>query len=132
MSFFLFSRSIQQIISSIRCNDLMVRQHFSKLIFLKRFRFQTPVKKLANERNKLKTRGIERTHSIYRDILFLAFVSIGRNNIDVQSFHREYAAVFEKLTMIERKDNLYYSQDLMPTQSALYCRAFFKPLLLLP
>lgn len=107
--------SIQQIISSIRCNDLM-----------------TPVKKLANERNKLKNRGVERTHSIYRDILFLAFVAIGRENIDVQAFHREYATVFEKLTMIEQKDNLYHSQDLPPTSSALFCRAFFKPLLLIP
>lgn len=110
-----FHRTIQQIISSIRCNDLM-----------------TPVKRLANERNKLKNRGVDRTHSIYRDILFLAFVAIGRDNIDVQSFHREYAAVFEKLTMIERRDNLYQSQDLPPTSSALFCRAFFKPLLLLP
>jgi len=110
-----FRRSIQQIISSIRCNDLM-----------------TPVKRLANERSKLKNRGVERMHSIYRDILFLAFVAIGRDNIDVQSFHREYATVFEKLTMIERKNNLYHSQDLPPTSSAIFCRAFFKPLLLLP
>jgi DENN domain-containing protein 4 len=113
--FSFFHRTIQQMISSIRCNDLM-----------------TPVKRLANERNKLKNRGVERTHSIYRDILFLAFVAIGRDNIDVQAFHREYAAVFEKLTLIEKKDNLYHSQDLPPTSSALFCRAFFKPLLLLP
>lgn len=92
----------------------------------------TPVKTLANERNKLKTRGVERSHSIYRDILFLAFVAIGRENIDVQAFHREYATVFEKLTMIERKDSFYHSQDLPPTSSALFCRAFFKPLMLLP
>jgi len=110
-----FCRTIQQIISSIRCNDLM-----------------TPVKRLASERFKLKNRGVERTHSIYRDILFLAFVAIGRENIDVQMFHREYAMVFEKLTMIERKENLYHSQDLPPTSSALFCRAFFRPLLLLP
>lgn len=108
--------AIQQIISSIRCNDLM-----------------TPVKKLANERQKLKNqRGVERTHSIYRDILFLAFVAIGRENIDVQAFHREYATVFEKLTLIEQKDNLYHSQDLPPTSTTLFCRAFFKPLLLIP
>lgn len=107
--------AIQQIISSIRCNDLM-----------------TPVKRLANERNKLRNRGVERTHSIYRDILFLALVAIGRENIDVQAFHREYATVVEKLTMIEQKDNLYHSQDLPPTSSALFCRAFFKPLLLIP
>lgn len=102
-------------ISSIRHNDLM-----------------TPVKRLASERSKLTIKGVERTRSIYRDILFLAFVAIGRDNIDVQAFHREYATVFEKLTMIERADNLYHTQDLPPSSSALFCRAFFKPLLLLP
>lgn len=102
-------------ISSIRCNDLM-----------------TPVKRLANERSKLKNRGVERTYSIYRDILFLAFVAIGRDNIDVHAFHREYATVFDKLKTTEKKDNLYHSQDFPPTNSALFCRAFFKPLLLLP
>uniref|UniRef100_A0A182JSM0 UDENN domain-containing protein n=1 Tax=Anopheles christyi TaxID=43041 RepID=A0A182JSM0_9DIPT len=107
------NRSVmQQIIASIRCNDLL-----------------TPVKRLANERQKLKHRGVDRTHSIYRDMLFLAFVEIGRDDIDLISFHREYAAVFYKLT--EKECNTFYrSQDLPPTSTAIFCRAYFKPLLL--
>ncbi|KXJ75086.1 hypothetical protein RP20_CCG012333 [Aedes albopictus] len=103
---------MQQVIASIRCNDLL-----------------TPVKRLANERHKLKHRGVDRTHSIYRDILFLAFIAIGRSNIDLISFHREYAAVFDKLT--EKECNTYYrSQDLPPSSAAIFCRAYFKPLML--
>ncbi|XP_035899024.1 DENN domain-containing protein Crag-like isoform X1 [Anopheles stephensi] len=103
---------MQQVIASIRCNDLL-----------------TPVKRLANERQKLKHRGVDRTHSIYRDMLFLAFIEIGRADIDLISFHREYAAVFDKLT--EKECNTFYrSQDLPPSPTAIFCRAYFKPLLL--
>ncbi|XP_058454899.1 DENN domain-containing protein Crag isoform X2 [Malaya genurostris] len=103
---------MQQVIASIRCNDLM-----------------TPIKRLANERHKLKHRGVDRTHSIYRDILFLAFIAIGRSNIDLISFHREYAAVFDQLT--EKECNTYYrAQDLPPSAAAIFCRAYFKPLML--
>ncbi|KRF94110.1 DENN domain-containing protein Crag isoform X2 [Drosophila mojavensis] len=103
---------IQQILSAIRCNDLA-----------------TPLKRLANERHKLKSSGVERSHSFYRDILFLALTAIGRANVDMATFHREYAAVFDKLT--ERECNMYYrNQDLPPSASTIFCRAYFKPLLL--
>ncbi|XP_017852786.1 DENN domain-containing protein Crag isoform X4 [Drosophila busckii] len=103
---------IQQIISAIRCNDLA-----------------TPLKRLANERHKLKNNGVERSHSFYRDILFLALTAIGRANVDLATFHREYAAVFDKLT--ERECNMYYrNQDLPPSASTIFCRAYFRPLLL--
>nr|AAM11315.1 SD04240p [Drosophila melanogaster] len=103
---------IQQIISAIRCND-----------------FATPLKRLANERHKLKSNGVERSHSFYRDILFLALTAIGRSNVDLATFHREYAAVFDKLT--ERECNMYYrNQDLPPSASTIFCRAYFRPLLL--
>ncbi|XP_059619595.1 DENN domain-containing protein Crag isoform X1 [Phlebotomus argentipes] len=103
---------IQQVISAVRCNDLL-----------------TPVRRLANERHKLKGRGVDRTHSIYRDVLFLALTAIGRANIDMGFFHREYALVFDKLTEKECK-TYYRSQDLPPAAAAICCRAFFKPLLL--
>ncbi|XP_037938686.1 DENN domain-containing protein Crag isoform X2 [Teleopsis dalmanni] len=103
---------IQQIISTIRCNDLL-----------------TPVKRLANERHKLKNNGIDRSHSIYRDILFLALTAIGRSNVDLTTFHREYAAAFDKLT--EKECNMYYrNQDLPPSTTTIFCRAYFKPLML--
>ncbi|XP_053670188.1 DENN domain-containing protein Crag isoform X1 [Anopheles nili] len=101
---------MQQVIASIRCNDLL-----------------TPIKRLANERQKLKHRGVDRTHSIYRDMLFLAFVEIGCAHIDLISFHRQYAAVFAKL--MEKESNTFYrSQDLPPSSTAMFCRAYFKPL----
>ncbi|XP_052849229.1 DENN domain-containing protein Crag isoform X1 [Drosophila gunungcola] len=103
---------IQQIISAIRVND-----------------FATPLKRLANERHKLKSNGVERSHSFYRDILFLALTAIGRSNVDLATFHRDYAAVFDKLT--ERECNMYYrNQDLPPSASTIFCRAYFRPLLL--
>lgn len=55
---------MEMIIASIRCNDLL-----------------EPLRKLQNERQKLKGRGVTRSHSIYRDILFLAFIVLGRDNI---------------------------------------------------
>ncbi|XP_073833925.1 DENN domain-containing protein Crag isoform X2 [Musca autumnalis] len=101
---------IQQIVTAIRCNDLLM-----------------PVKKLANERHKLKHTGVDRSHSIYRDILFLALTAIGRSNVDLATFHREYAAVFDKLT--EKECNMYYrNQDLPPSAATIFCRAYFKPL----
>ncbi|XP_055909333.1 DENN domain-containing protein Crag isoform X1 [Eupeodes corollae] len=109
---YLNKNAIQQIITAIRCNDLLA-----------------PVKRLANERHKLKNSGVDRTHSIYRDILFLALTAIGRSNVDLATFHREYAAIFDKLT--EKECNMYYrNQDLPPSTATIYCRAYFKPLLL--
>jgi hypothetical protein len=57
-----------------------------------------PLKKLAIERQKLKGKGVNRSHSLYWDILFLAFTVIGRENIDhgkgTQSRHTQ---VYETL-----------------------------------
>lgn len=101
---------IQQVLSALRCNDL-----------------STPVKRLATERDKLKHRGVDRTHSIYRDILFLALTAIGRTHLDMAHFQREYAAAFDKLT--QHECNTYYrSQDLPPSAAAICCRAYFRPL----
>lgn len=41
-----------------------------------------PVRRVAAERLKLKSHGVSHSYSLYRDILFLAFVAIGRENID--------------------------------------------------
>lgn len=108
---------IQQVISALRCSDLA-----------------TPIKRLANERHKMSKNvggvggGADRSHSIYRDILFLALTAIGRDNIDMAFFHKEYAAVFEKLTEKERA--FYRRRDFPPTVTAICCRGYFKPLLL--
>lgn len=92
----------------------------------------TPIKKLANERHKMSKSGggggVEKSHSIYRDILFLALSTIGRYNIDMTFFHKEYAAVFEKLT--ERERAFYRGRDYPPTVTTICCRGYFRPLLL--
>lgn len=62
-------------------------------------------------------------------MLFLAFVAIGYKNIDLGTFHREYANVFDKLS--EKECNEYYrSQDLPPSSASIFCRTYFKPLML--
>lgn len=68
-------RVMESVINSVRCNDLV-----------------EPVKKLATERHKLKGRGVNRSHSLYRDILYLAFVVLGRDNIDQSKW---FTYVFE-------------------------------------
>ncbi|PSN49786.1 hypothetical protein C0J52_01385 [Blattella germanica] len=100
---------IQMVISSVRCNDL-----------------SEPLKKLAIERQKLKGRGVNRSHSIYRDILFLAFTVMGRDNIDHITFDREYLAAYERLP--ERDLKMYHRCDKPPSIASLYCRHYFKEL----
>lgn len=56
---------MERAISCIQCNDL-----------------GEPLKRVAAERSKLKSYGINHNYSLYRDILFLSFVALGRENID--------------------------------------------------
>lgn len=57
--------AMQKIISSVKSNDLL-----------------DPMNKVAAERQVLKQKGMPRSYSIYRDILFLAFAALERENID--------------------------------------------------
>jgi hypothetical protein len=43
--------------------------------------------KVAAERQVLKQKGMPRSYSIYRDILFLAFAALERENIDQGKAH---------------------------------------------
>jgi len=100
------SRSLmEQIINSVRCNDLV-----------------DPIKRLATERHKLKGR-----HSLYRDILYLAFTVLGRDNIDQSAFDREYVTAYETVeTCCDSK--LFLRCDSPPSQSILFCRHVFREL----
>lgn len=127
---------MEMIIASIRCNDLL-----------------EPLRKLQNERQKLKGRGVTRSHSIYRDILFLAFIVLGRDNIHQgktisvmfelncflfcrfsqngtmafsASFDKEYENAFEKLSEQERK--LYHPCDHPLSIPSVCCRHYFREL----
>ncbi|XP_023718394.1 DENN domain-containing protein Crag isoform X4 [Cryptotermes secundus] len=97
------------VISGVRCNDLM-----------------EPLKKLAIERQKLKGKGVNRSHSLYWDILFLAFTVIGRENIDHAEFDCKYMEAYERLPQRDLK--LYQRCDKPPSIASLYCRHYFKEL----
>jgi len=56
---------MQSIVASIKANDVV-----------------SPLRLLLNERAKQRDCGRSRFHSIYRDILFLSFVALGRDCID--------------------------------------------------
>ena len=59
---------MQHVVSNIMCNDTM-----------------TPIKAILSERQRRKNKirlARGQMHSLYRDILFLSFVALGRNNID--------------------------------------------------
>ena len=66
-------RLMQQIISSVMCNNLLV-----------------PIQKIQSERSKHVVRcGKDiKFRSIYRDILFLTFAALGQPNIDIGTFSR--------------------------------------------
>ncbi|XP_023245417.1 DENN domain-containing protein 4C-like isoform X2 [Copidosoma floridanum] len=99
---------MQNVITYVRRNDLV-----------------EPIRRVALERNK--SRGNEQTSfSIYRDILFLAFIVLGRGNIDQGIFDREYTLSLDKLT--EGEESLLCSIDAAPSLMTLYCRHFFKQL----
>ncbi|XP_054608589.1 DENN domain-containing protein 4C isoform X3 [Dunckerocampus dactyliophorus] len=47
--------------------------------------------------------GIKRQRSTYREILFLSLVALGRENIDVEAFDREYLVAYEELSAEQLK-----------------------------
>lgn len=61
---------MERVISGIQCCDLA-----------------DPLRRVAAERLKLKSHGINHNYSLYRDVLFLAFVAIGRDNIDQSNYY---------------------------------------------
>ncbi|CAH1118858.1 unnamed protein product [Phaedon cochleariae] len=98
---------MQQIINYIRVSDLA-----------------EPVRTLANDRKE--TDVDHGRNSIYRDILFLACRVLGREQIDINAFDKEYAAAYARL--VDRQKLL--PQDRPISLSALYCRQYFRPLTL--
>ncbi|KAG7256422.1 hypothetical protein CRUP_019118 [Coryphaenoides rupestris] len=61
--------------------------------------------------------------SIYREILFLALVALGRENIDVEAFDREYQQAYEKLS--PEKLKALRPCDRPPSPSAQWCLKCF-------
>ncbi|XP_075431471.1 C-myc promoter-binding protein isoform X3 [Ascaphus truei] len=64
-----------------------------------------------------------RQRSLYRDILFLSLVSLGRDNIDIDVFDREYKMAYDRLT----PDQVKWTQicDRPPSIGVIECRKTF-------
>ncbi|XP_018574425.1 DENN domain-containing protein 4C isoform X2 [Anoplophora glabripennis] len=97
---------MQQIINYIRVNDLV-----------------EPVKILSEERQS----ASNASNSIYRDILFLACKALGRAQIDINTFDKEYTNAYSR---VAERQNKLGPQDKPINLSSLYCRQYFRPLIL--
>lgn len=67
-----------------------------------------------------------RHHSIYRELLFLSLVALGKENIDIVCFDREYNRAFGKLT--EKQVSLLNRNDRPLSPGASFCRHYFREL----
>jgi len=101
---------LKSIVSSIMNNDVV-----------------GPLKLILDERRRLKKIHPQlRFHSMYRDMLYLSFTALERENIDHDAFDREYRIAITEL-------NPKYIAQMMPMdrapKRAVYtCRTFFNPM----
>ncbi|KAM9206937.1 DENN domain-containing protein 4C isoform 1-T1 [Dugong dugon] len=66
---------------------------------------------------------IKRQRSLYREILFLSLVSLGRENIDIEAFDNEYGLAYKSLSseILEKLQKI----DAPPSNSVEWCRKCF-------
>ncbi|CAK6954414.1 C-myc promoter-binding protein [Scomber scombrus] len=67
--------------------------------------------------------GFKRQRSLYRDLLFLTLVSLGKNNINIDAFDREYKLAYDRLTPNLVK--LTHNCDRPPGAGVMECRRTF-------
>uniref|UniRef100_A0A8C4DWM6 DENN/MADD domain containing 4A n=1 Tax=Dicentrarchus labrax TaxID=13489 RepID=A0A8C4DWM6_DICLA len=67
--------------------------------------------------------GFKRQRSLYRDLLFLALVALGKNNININAFDREYKLAYDRLTPNLVK--LTHNCDRPPGAGVMECRKTF-------
>ncbi|KAJ8002444.1 hypothetical protein DPEC_G00158980 [Dallia pectoralis] len=67
--------------------------------------------------------GFTRQRSLYRDLLFLALTSLGKNNVNIDAFDREYKAAYDRLTPSQVK--LTHNCDRPPGAGVMECRRTF-------
>ncbi|CAB1446780.1 unnamed protein product, partial [Pleuronectes platessa] len=68
--------------------------------------------------------GFKRQRSLYRDLLFLALVALGKNNINIDAFDREYKLAYDRLTPDLVK--LTHNCDRPPGPGVMECRRTFR------
>ncbi|XP_053715997.1 DENN domain-containing protein 4C isoform X2 [Synchiropus splendidus] len=81
-----------------------------------------PINLLIREIKRL-PEGVKRQRSVYREILFLSLVALGRENIDIEAFDREYQMAFDALSA-EQLQSLE-KVDHPPSQSVQWCLKSF-------
>ncbi|XP_006976037.1 DENN domain-containing protein 4C isoform X2 [Peromyscus maniculatus bairdii] len=66
---------------------------------------------------------VKRQRSLYREILFLSLVSLGRENIDIEAFDNEYGLAYRSLSseVLEKLEKI----DAPPSASVEWCRKCF-------
>ncbi|TNN86922.1 C-myc promoter-binding protein [Liparis tanakae] len=67
--------------------------------------------------------GFKRQRSLYRELLFLALVALGKNNINISAFDREYKLAYDRLTPSQVK--LTHNCDRPPGAGVMECRRTF-------
>ncbi|XP_023672986.1 C-myc promoter-binding protein isoform X4 [Paramormyrops kingsleyae] len=67
--------------------------------------------------------GVRRQRSLYREILFLSLVALGKDNIDIDAFDREYKMAYDRLTPSQVK--LTHNCDRPPSVGVMECRKIF-------
>ncbi|XP_041639713.1 C-myc promoter-binding protein-like isoform X2 [Cheilinus undulatus] len=69
------------------------------------------------------TLGVKRQRSLYRDILFLSLVALGKDNIDIDAFDREYKLAYDRL--VPSLVKLTHNCDRPPSTGVMECRRTF-------
>ncbi|XP_051537842.1 DENN domain-containing protein 4C-like isoform X2 [Myxocyprinus asiaticus] len=66
---------------------------------------------------------VKRQRSIYREIMFLSLVALGRENIDIEAFDREYRLAYDELSTEQLK--VLSPIDRPPSKSVQWCLKCF-------
>ncbi|XP_055485580.1 DENN domain-containing protein 4C isoform X2 [Psammomys obesus] len=84
---------------------------------------QNDVLKPINLLSQLMKPDVKRQRSLYREILFLSLVSLGRENIDIEAFDNEYGLAYRSLSseILEKLQKI----DAPPSVSVEWCRKCF-------
>ncbi|XP_077444202.1 DENN domain-containing protein 4C isoform X1 [Stigmatopora argus] len=72
---------------------------------------------------KRRPEDVKRQRSIYREILFLSVVALGRENIDIEAFDREYQQAYDELSAEQLKS--LEQIDRPPSASMQFCLKSF-------
>ncbi|CAF3583700.1 unnamed protein product [Adineta steineri] len=92
---------------------------------IERSDLSTPIRLFIKESSK-SIRRRNRRRSMYREILFLAIIALGREKLSYDAFDREYTNVFQKLNDKQRQ---FISEfDKCPSLAAVMCRRLFSSL----